>query len=630
MANALLYLAIYGPSLLAAVQTAAGYALAAAAIASAAQQANAARQAENRARQIAGQRDVTIRSTIAPRNIVYGRSRASGPVIYSNTKHDGASTNNTDLWLLVAVAGHEVADIEDVWVDDHHTLAADINWSTDGKVNSGSPLFDGTAHATFYKGLGTASQAAHSALVSAFGSNITSDFRGRGVANILGRFNLNSVSRDIYTSAPSQLRVLVKGKKIYDPRRDPSHASYGGSGAQTLGTASTYEWSENPILCIADYLTDTDLGMGVPTADIDWDCAADNADICDALVSIPGPTTEKRFTCNGQLFTSSTYRDNLEALLSSCNGRLTWQGGKFKIRAGAYESPSVALTADDLAGDVQVRTALQRQERYNSVRGSIIDPAQEYQEIEFGEMTDSAYVTRDGGEKLYQDLFLPFTNSAYMGQRLAFKSLAQSDQPITAVVPCNWRGLKVAVGDFVTLTLADLGWSSKVFRCINWEASGEEGIKLTLREDATGAYADPDVADYVTPGIASAITAPDMHSDGVRTIPGPNGSFTWVSADGGATWDPSDDTQAVVLEWFREGVSVATVQIDADLNTATGDINLTDGTHTGEDVTVTISNDNTYSAYATAVHDESQATVTAAFLATAEISGVSGGGGGGK
>ncbi len=612
------------------VGTYGSYIAAAAAVASAAQQANTAAQQKNRARQLAGQRDVTVRSTTAPRAIVYGRARVSGPVVYSNTKHAAGSTNNTNFYLVVALAGHECADFEDVWIDDLHTVAADINWTTDGAVNSGSPLYSsGTAHASFFRGLGTTTQTALSALTTPFGTDITSDFRGRGVAYVVGVFNLNSVSRDIYTSAPNQFRVLVKGKKVYDPRRDPAQASYGGSGSQTLGTASTYEWSENPILCIADYLMDTDLGMGVPSGGIDWNVVADNADICDATVSIPGPSTQKRYTCNGQLFTTNTYRDNLEALLSSCNGRLSWVGGKFRIRAGAYETPSVTLTAHDIIGDVQVRTAPQRQDRFNTVRGIIWDPSQQYQEIEFGEMTDSAMVTRDGGEKLYRDLVLPFTNHHFMAQRIAFKQLAQSDNPIIAVVPVNLRGLKVAVGDFVQLTLADLGWSSKVFRCINWE-SGEEGIRLTLQEDSSGAYADPDVADYVSPTTLPTITTPDVHSDGTRTIAGPNGSFTWVSADGGATWDPTDDTQSVTLTFLREGLQVASVVIDGDLDTATGNINLTDGTHTGESVTVTIHNDNTYAAYANAVHDDSGATAIATFLASAEISGVTGGGGGGK
>ena len=86
----------------------------------------------------------------------------------------------------------------------------------------------------------------------------------------------------------------------------------------------------------------------------------------------------------------------------------------------------------------------------------------------------------------------------------------------------------------------------------------------------------------------------------------------------------------MTLTFLREGVQVATVVIDGDLDTATGDINLTDGTHTGEAVTVTIYGDNTYAAYATAVHDDSQATALATFLSTKEISGVTGGGGGGK
>jgi len=589
--------------------------------------ANTAQQRENRARQIAGQRDVTVRSTVAPQSIIYGQARVSGPVVYANTVHAAGSTNNTDLWMVIAIAGHECDDFLDVWVDENQTEDADINWTT-GAV-TGGPFYAGTNHASFYKKLGTASQTVLSDLSTAFATDITSNFRGRGIAYLATKFTLSKTSRDMFPNQPNNIRVLVKGKKVYDPRRDPTHASYSGVGSQTLGTASTYEWSDNPILCAADYLTDTNLGMGVPTSQIDWDLAATHADICDELVDIPGPSTEKRFTCNGQMFTTSSHRDNLDALLSSCNGRYSWRGGKFRIRSGAYETPSVAFTASDIVGDIQVRTAMPREERYNTVRAAVIDPDQDYNEIEVGAMTDAAYVTRDGGQTLFRDLVLPFTNEPRMAQRLAFKQLLQSDQPTTVVVPLNWRGLKAAPGDFVTLTVDDLGWSSKVFRVTGMEAS-PEGFKLSMREDEEAAYADPEIADYLASTTLPSMTTPDAHSDGVRTIAGPPGSFTWISADGGSTWEPSDDTQSITLYWYREGVQVASVQIDADLDTATGDINVTDGTHTGEDVTVTIYSDNTYSVTAQGVHDDSNAYTYATFQALSDISGAGGGGGGGK
>lgn len=615
------------PATLAAIGQVVQYAAAAYSVYSTVAAANTAKQQQNRARQLAGQRDITVRSTVAPQQIVYGRARVSGPIVYANTVHAAGSTNNTDLWMVVALCGHEVADFESVWVDENETTSAQINWTT-GAVTAG-PFYAGTNHASFFRRLGTSSQTVITDLSTALPSDITSTFRGRGLAYIGCKFTLSKTSRDMFPSQPSNVRVLVKGKKVYDPRRDPTHPSYGGVGSQTLGTASTYEWSDNPILCAADYLTDSTIGMGVPTSQIDWVTAATHADYCDDTVAIPGPSTETRYTCNGALFTTSSYRDNLEAILSSCNGRYTWRGGKFVIRAAMYESPSVAFTQDDVIGDVQVRTSRQREDRYNTVRATIVDPDQNYTEYEVGSMSDASYVTRDGGEVLTRDLVLPMTNEPRMAQRVAWNELLRSDQSITAVVPMNWRGLKAAPGDFVTLTLPDLGWSSKVFRCTGWE-SGNEGMKLTLQSDASTAYDDPDIADYLASTSIPTLTTPDAHGDGVRTIAGPPGSFTWISGDGGSTWDPTDDTQSLTLYWYREGVQVASVQIDADLDTATGDINVTDGTHTGEDVTVTIYNDNAYSVTAQAVHDDSQAYTYATFQALSDISGAGGGGGGGK
>ena len=75
--------------------------------------------------------------------------------------------------------------------------------------------------------------------------------------------------------APQNVKALVQGKAVYDPR--------------TLTTV----YSTNPALCVADYLTDTVLGMGIPTTKIDWPAVTIAANGCAVEVDVPGAVGAK-------------------------------------------------------------------------------------------------------------------------------------------------------------------------------------------------------------------------------------------------------------------------------------------------------------------------------------------------
>jgi hypothetical protein len=100
---------------------------------------------------------------------------------------------------------------------------------------------------------------------------------------------------------------------------------------------------------------------------------------------------------------------------------------------------------------------------------------------------------------LYRDISLPFTTNEYRAQRIAQVILLRSreQQMLT------WRGnlgcLRVGVWETVAVTVAELGLSGKVFRCIKREVTtGDDStvVELTLREENSSTYTDPILADY--------------------------------------------------------------------------------------------------------------------------------------
>lgn len=477
-------------------------------------------------------RDVTIRSAVEPARIIYGKARTSGPVVYTNTQPTPGTNDNSTLWTAISLANHECESIEEIWLDGDQILWSQLSGT--GGVTSGKYGPINTNEVTnFYAKLGTPSQTALTELVSAF-NDWTSAYTGQDITYLVSAFELGTATGEGVWSqgAPQNIRAVVKGKKVYDPRKDSTTAT--GSGSHRLNDPTTWEWSDNPALCLADYLFDDRLGLGaegVTYNDIDWLMVANAAAACDVTVTTPGGN-EKRFTCNGVLSTGATYADNIRTLVSSMNGMLTWSGGKYRIRACAYEAPTYSFTEDDIVGDVQVQPERTRSQRFNTIRGTYIDPESDYNSTEFIPVTNSNYQnTRDKGQKLVTDISLPMTNSEYMAQRLAYKSLNLNNQQTTAVLPLNWKALKVGVGDRIRVSVSELSWSNKIFVVENWSFEPDKGFVLNIKEDSSSAYADPGLSDYSTRTSAGVVTFADQ----------------LVSAPSGL--QATAEEEAVLLEW---------------------------------------------------------------------------------
>lgn len=78
--------------------------------------------------------------------------------------------------------------------------------------------------------------------------------------------------------------ALIQGRKLYDPRADSTN---GGSGSQRLATASTWTYSNNPALALADFR------CKIVGRSMNWASVATAADDCDYLCGV-APTQEKK------------------------------------------------------------------------------------------------------------------------------------------------------------------------------------------------------------------------------------------------------------------------------------------------------------------------------------------------
>lgn len=460
---------------------------------------------------------VSIRNTLAPRNIVYGKAKVGGSIAYGNS----AGTGGREIYLAVAHTGHEVDSFLKWFIDDRVIDVSDVDVAGDGSVDGdtaatghGISPFGGTPVAYLGGHLGTAGQTVDAFLDAAF-TEWTANHRARGCAYTVLRADLLATpgAEVRWDGGPPQnLAALIKGKKVYDPRADATFvgAVYGaGSGTQRLATPSTWAWSDNPALCVADYMIDTDLGPGWATARIDYDSVAVAAAACDVAVAIPTATTEKRFTCNGVLTTAADYQSNLEALCSS-GVRLRYYKGQWHVFANVYEAPSFAFDESDLIGDVDFQAEPEFEDRYNLIKGAYFDPLRKYELSPFIEVSSALKATRDDNEELPKEIRLPFTNSEYMAQRLGFRHVAQAEQTGIAILRLGYQAIDVRVGDVISQTVGELSWASKVFRVVGWTHIDFQGVELKVKEDSSTAYADPAEIDYGTRTAAGTIVFPHV------------------------------------------------------------------------------------------------------------------------
>ena len=456
------------------------------------------------------QRSQMVRSPIAARNVIYGRCRASGTVVYMST----TGSKNEYLNIVIALAGHEIEEIEKVYFNDDLVGLSG---------NAATGFYSGVANV--YKHLGSTTQAADSFLVAETSSltdgKWTTAHTLYGIAYLYVRLTWDT---EKFPSGIPNISAVIKGKKVLDTR------------------TSTTAYSANPALCLRDYLTDSAVGMGMDATEIDVTAINAAANICDEDVEVKPITVpatyENRYECNGVIATSASPDENIGKLLSAMGGLIAYSGGKIVPYAGGYRIPTVTLTEKHFVGPLNIQTRTSARDRVNSVKGVYVSESNNWQVSDFPTISSATYVTNDNNTRYYRDVVLPFTTSSSCAQRLAVIELRRAREEITFTARFRLEAMQVRAGDTVMITNAKLGWSSKVFEVMEWHFATDGNppqlyIDMTLRETASSVYSWT-VSDQVYVADSPNTTLPDPFTLGAPsglTLTA-DGTTQFVQADG--------------------------------------------------------------------------------------------------
>lgn len=475
-----------------------------------------------------------VRLSDDTQKLIYGRARIGGTLAYIETyptapDSDGISQTGDNLFLHMVVmhCGHEVDAFEEIYLnEDLVTLDAS------GFVQEDRYKKDGKSFVRIIHHTGSDTQSADSLLV-AESANWTTDHRLRGIAYTYMRLQWNP---DVFTGGIPMLNVVIRGKKVYDPR--------------TTLTA----WSDNAALCVRDYLTSRDsidqpYGFGASSAEVDDSFTTEAANICEESITKLDATTIDRYTCNGIVDTGSAPLDNLEDLLTSLVGTVTVPRGTFRIYAGAYNTPESTVVDESwLSGSLKSRNRIARQDLYNAVRGLYVEPIKSWQSTDFPAVTSSTYETQDG-ERIYTDIKLPYTIDPEAAQRIAKIILRKGREQISVTMPCNYKALQFAVWDNIKLNNTARGWGEKVFRIVNLTFDINQGVMLQLREENALSY------DWSASDAEAIAFAPDTNLPSPFVVAVPSS----VSYDSRSVLTVGGDTvYNLVLQWAPYGNAFVT------------------------------------------------------------------------
>ena len=440
-----------------------------------------------------------FRQAAAPWDVVYGQVRKGGTITYMESTGD----TNKYLHMIVTLAGHEVEEIGDIYINDK-VVTIDSN----DEVTS-EPWVSGSGGAnkwiTIKKFTGASNQNIYNSLQSMTdgptfeneaATNTPSNFKGEGISCIYVRLEYN---RDVFASGIPSFSAVVKGKKVYDPR------------------TSTTGYSANAALCIRDYLV-SEYGLNTLASSIDDSYFSTAANDCNTS---SGSGESNKFEINGVISTGANIRTNLQDMVGACVGNLYYSAGQFKLVAGVY-SPSVkTLTLDDLRSEISLNTRTSRRDNFNSVQGTFIwagvddgsNSGGDWTEFEYPPITSTTFVTEDNDYDNPLQLDLPLTTGSATAQRIAKQTLFRAREQMSFSAEFGMNAFDLEIGDTVSLTLDRYGWDEKEFEVVSWgfkasQDAGDLRVTLGLRETSSAAF-DWDAEESAITGNNSNLPQPN-------------------------------------------------------------------------------------------------------------------------
>ena len=441
--------------------------------------------------------EITVSGTATPLPIAYGKNVFGGIEVSHKVTNTftTASRNSDDYFYIEGYVdtswGRSHFGKKNEFLHIQYALCQDgIEGVVDVKVNG---LQYDDADQGFHHYFRTHNNGgAADSLATANGFPSTNVFTGVAHASATYRLNRDDPQ---YNGVPI-VEFMVKGRKV--------RAVELNSGVYSLSTS--YIYSNNPALCLLDYLLNVDFGRGISVDELDLESFYNSAVVCGTTVSSGraisgsinggvGTRDVPLYECNITLDPDETIRDNINSIIDTmAMAELTWSSeGKYKllveyptsaIEQDALVDASHYFTDDDIVRDNVTLAWPSASDRFNQVTVNFFNEHEDFKtdSITWPKTNSTAhttYLTEDNSQPFIGTYTLDGITDPYHATASAEQLVRQSRSLKTLSLTVTKKGLSLEPGDFINVTSTTSNIDDEVFRVQSIEVMADFTVKLT-------------------------------------------------------------------------------------------------------------------------------------------------------
>ena len=272
-----------------------------------------------------------------------------------------------------------------------------------------------------------------------------------------------------------------------------------------------------PGAVLLDYMQNTRYGCAIPLTQIDTASLTALDAYSDELITYTpdggGSATQARYRINGPIDLSTNCLSNLQSIADACDSWIQYSElvGKWKVVINKpYTGTLSSLYSIDssvLIGGIDI-TPLDLNQTYNSMEvqfpSSVIKDQTVVRVVDLTDPATDWYnpallSPNEPNNRLtiqYQ-IVNNYVQAVYLGVR----RLLQSREDLTINCNLDYSGIQIEAGDVVRVTLAEYGWTDKLFRVSSVSEikreDGNLGASIVAFEYNDTVYNDQAIQDYV-------------------------------------------------------------------------------------------------------------------------------------
>lgn len=298
-----------------------------------------------------------------------------------------------------------------------------------------------------------------------------------------------------------ELQFIVRGAKLYDPRKD---SSVGGSGAHRFDDPTTWEFSANPFVAANHfgrgfyYNGRRVLGAGLGVSDMEFDTNISSMNVCDVQVQQPDGSYRNQYECHLTWDDNEQFSSVLDRMCAAAGGKRAEKQGYIAFFAGTAKSIVKTITDDDLIMDAPVRFAPKQAGvmKFTGLHGTYTRP-DDLTEAPYKAIEPAQFVTEDDGSRLDR-LDWPQVQNAHQAHLLTQQALFSSRLSATGQITLDIKDLILEIGDWITWASANPLRGTRDYEIISTRFDWVQGrVQLGLSEISASIFDDNATVDDV-------------------------------------------------------------------------------------------------------------------------------------